>query len=307
VEAGPHPAAVPDRAVDLVVVGHLNLDILLEVGRLPGRDRTVPALSRRLQLGGTAANLALAAARWGVRTALVSRVGPDYPAEFEQRLRAAGIDLRGVERVAGVSSSACVIVHDARGDQFTVIDQGPMASPPDPRGPEPVLVDAARVHLTTGDPGYLRALQRRARARGIPVAVDPAQEIHYRWSPKQLAPYVADAEAMFGNEAELARAARLLRVGSVRALTTRVPLVVLTRGARGSRAYFRGGQVDAPAVRVRGRIDPTGAGDAFRGGFYAGWFAGEPLGHCLRAGSRAAATWLTERRPRGPPPGGRVR
>lgn len=289
---GPGP---PGRPVDLAIVGHVNLDHLLEVDRLPSPDRTVPAHQRRTLLGGPAANLALAAAAYGVRTALISRVGTDFPDGFQRQLEAAGVDLRGLERVRGESSSACIIVHSARGEQMTIIDQGPMADAKHAVIPERVLAESSWVHLATGDPRYLRRVQRRALELGARVGVDPAQEVHYRWTSAELRPYFADAEILFGNEHEIAAAARLVADGDVRGLTDIVPLVVMTRGSHGARAYFRGGTIDVPSRRIPRPRDPTGAGDAFRGGFYTAWFVGESLRYCLRAGTRAAARWLTDR------------
>ncbi|HYK93206.1 MAG TPA: PfkB family carbohydrate kinase [Thermoplasmata archaeon] len=288
-------SAPPARPLDLAVVGHVVVDHLVSVARLPARDRTVPALARSDELGGTAANLALAAAGFGVRTALISRVGVDFPPSFRARLATAGIDLRGLERVSGATSSTCIIVHDAAGEQMTVIDQGPLGDAHDAPIPDAVISQSSWVHLGTGDPAYLRRIQRRARELGRSVAFDPAQEIHYRWDRRRLQPVLAAAEMLFGNDHEIAAVVRLTGAGSVRRLLDIVPTVVMTRGARGARAYFRGGQVDVPSVRVPHVADPTGAGDAFRGGFYAGWFAGEPLPRCLSAGSRAAASWLRGR------------
>ncbi len=294
-----------DRGIDLAVVGHVNLDHLLEVSSLPGPDRTAPVTRRRTELGGTAANLALAAARLGVRTALVSRVGADFPAPFLERLSTAGVDLRGLERVPEEGSSACVIVHDAHGGQMTFIDQGPMTDARAAPIPTAVLGDAAWAHLATGDPRYLARIARWAKEHGVRVAVDPAQEVHYRWTGPMLVPYLSLAEVLFGNEHEIARVAELVGASSPRALTESVPLVVMTRGARGVRAYYRGGRVDVPAVRMKGPRDPTGAGDAFRGGFYAAWFDGEPLARCLSSGARSSAHWLRRRNSHSSVRGGR--
>src|SRR5579859_7276765 len=96
-----------DTPLDLWVVGHTNLDHFLHVRELPKRDRTIPIARRETHLGGTAANIALSAAYWGVRTGLVSRVGPDFPPEFRSRLEAAGVDLRGLTVDESTPSSAC--------------------------------------------------------------------------------------------------------------------------------------------------------------------------------------------------------
>ena len=280
---------------DLAVAGHLNLDHLIEVPDLPARDRTVPVRRRRTVLGGTAANLALAASQWGVRSALISRAGADLPRGFLTDLARRGVDVRGVEKVAGVASSACFIVHDAKGGQVTLIDQGAMDDAGRGAVPERVLRECGWLHLGTGHPRWIARLEAWARTHRLPVAVDPAQEIHYRWDADSLHGLLEGAEIFFGNESEVEEAVSLLKVGSADELTHLVPLVVMTRGRRGARAYFRGGRVDVPAARLARVADPTGAGDAFRGGFYAGWFAGQPLERCLIAGQRSAYRWLMER------------
>jgi len=76
------------------------------------------------------------------------------------------------------------------------------------------------------------------------------------------------------------------------ALLEYVPLVVCTEGAKGVTAVSRRGTVHVAARRPKRRRTAVGAGDAFRGGFYAGWFEGAPLVGCLEAGTRAAARWI---------------
>ena len=281
-----------DLPLDLLVVGHTNLDHLLRVPGLPEKDRTAPVLSHELALGGTAANIARAAAFWGVRVGLVSRVGADFPPAFRAQLVRARVDLRGLESVRSAFSSACYIAEDGKGGQSTLIDQGPMGDDFRFRVSPPVLARAPWAHLTTGAPEYLFATQSAVRARGGRVAVDPAQEIHYRWTAGGLRRLLRGSEILFGNEHEVERAAELLGVKGPSALLDRIPTVVVTLGKRGAAAYSRSGTVRVPAVRPRRLRQITGAGDAFRGGFYAGWFEGTPLKGCLVAGVRSAARWI---------------
>lgn len=282
------------RPLDLVVAGHANLDRFLRVPHLPRPDRTVPVTSDTTCLGGTAVNLARSAAGRGVRTGLVTRVGPDFPEAFRRQLEAEGIDLRGVESVGEGTSSTCFIVEDGRGGQMTLIDQGPMADGSGAVIPEAVLASASWVHLATGAPAYLHRLRVAARRAGARVAVDPAQEIHYRWDGAGLRRLLDGAEILFGNRSEIERAADLLGASTPASLTETVPLVVMTEGARGARAFTRRGVVRARAVPVRRMRQVTGAGDAFRGGFYAAWIAGQPLGACLAWGARVAARWMAD-------------
>jgi sugar/nucleoside kinase (ribokinase family) len=279
-------------AGDLLVVGHTVIDRYWHVPGLPTRDRTVPAERVRAVLGGTAANIARATAARGVRTGLVSRVGDDFPKEFRRDLARAGIDLRGFETVRKAASPTCLIIEDGRGGQMTLIDQGPMGDESDAVLPERLLPSYPWVHLTTGDPAFQLRVLAAARTNGSRVAADPAQEIHYRWKAQPLRQLLAGSEVFFGNESEVSAAVRLTRSGRVAALTRLVPLVVVTRGRRGARAYSRSGTVDVPGRAPRPLRQVTGAGDSFRGGFYAAWLGGAPVFDALRDGVDAATSWI---------------
>ena len=291
---------------DLLVVGHTNLDRFLTVPEFPAPDRTVPILDRRTALGGTAANIARSAAAWGVPTGLVSRVGEDFPTGFLRQLHSEGIDLRGLEIVPHVLSPTCFIVVTRSAGQRTLIDQGPMGDASRAPISKSLIMEYSWVHLTTGDPVYQLRFASIARRLGLRVAADPSQEIHFRWPAKLLRNLLRESEILFGNVAEVEKAASLLGVSSTSALTELVPLVVMTDGRRGARAFHRRGTMRVPARRVSSGSTRVGAGDAFRGGFYAAWFAGQPLNHCLIAGTRSAASWIQKGGPNRPTPSGRI-
>ena len=293
---------------DLLVAGHTNLDHLLRVQRLPELDRTVPLIGRETRLGGTAANIARVAARLGVRTALHSYVGPDFPPEFRRKLRADGVDLEGLVRLPGTSSPACYITEADDGAQVTLIDQGAMAGRTRTRVPDALIARSRWVHIATGDPAYQLQVLRTARQSGQRVAADPAQEIHYRWNRRDLRELLESSEIFFANASEAERARRLLGIAQVRGLPRVVPLVVITLGSDGAVAYARGAVERVPGMTRPGKRHTTGAGDAFRGGFYAAWLRGEPLRRCVTEATRTAARWVAtggrwgRRQPnRGPP------
>ncbi len=278
-----------DSPRDLLVSGHVNVDRFLALEEFPSPDRTVPVVAYREELGGTAWNIARTAARYGVRSGLVTRIGGDFPSEFSVAMRSSGIDLRGVERTEGIRTPSAYILEDAQGRQRTLMDQGAMDAPPTAPPARPWLREYSWVHLTTGPPEYQLSLQRQARALGLRIAADPAQEVHYRWGRERLRTLLAGSEILFGNLSEITRVARLLSVPRVESLVERVPLVVRTEGPRGATAFARTGSVHVPSVRPRRIRTVVGAGDSFRGGFYSAWFAGAELAACLRAGTRAAA------------------
>ncbi len=283
---------IADRPRDLLVSGHVNVDRFLRLPRFPTHDRTVPVEAHRVELGGTAANIALTAAKYGVAAGLVSRVGDDFPATFWTRLRRSHVDLRGVERVRAVPTPTAYILEDRRAHQRTLMDQGPMADGVGTPVRYPWLGEYSWLHLTTGPPDQQLRLLEAGAKRGVRVAADPAQEVRYRWDRARLRRLLLGSEVLFGNRAEIDHIVRSLGARRPPELLAWVPLVVRTEGRRGTSAWDRGGAVHVDGQRPRSIRTVVGAGDAFRGGFYAAWFEGEDLRGCLRAGNRAAARWL---------------
>ncbi len=282
-----------DRPRELLVSGHVNVDRFLRLPAFPEPDRTVPVLEQRVEFGGTAGNLVIAATALGVRTGLIARVGDGFPPEFRTRLTRDGVDLRGLEQYPGVPTPTAYILEDAKGGQRTLLEQGAMGDGVRVRRASPAwITDYSWIHLTTGPPDLQLALAAAARRAGVRVAADPAQEVHYRWDPTRLAKLVGNSEILFGNRSEIDRVVARLGARRPEDLLARVPLVVRTEGSAGATAFSRAGSVHVRSHRPRRVRTVVGAGDHFRGGFYAAWFHGEDLRGCLDAGARAAARAL---------------
>ena len=275
--------------------GHVVLDHILTVPRLPRPDTSVGILDRQRYFGGTAGNLARAAGRLGVRTSLASFVGRDFPADYRLALRKDGVDLRDLRIVPGHATPQAWVFSDGRGHQMTVIDQGPWNL-----GERlPVLRHSVRdvevVHLGTGRPAYYAKVAALAEDLGRPLDFDPAQEISYLYDRRSFRDLFRRTRYFFGNEHEVALAMRYTGATSLRDLLRPVEAVIVTRGARGSRVVTPDGKIDIPAVRPRRVVEITGAGDAYRAGFYAGLARGYDLRRCGILAS-AVASFVVERK-----------
>ena len=292
----PPSRELDDRPRDLLISGHVNVDRFLRLAEFPTHDRTVPVEAHRVELGGPAGNIARTAVRYGVATGLVSRIGEDFPERFWKDLRAAHLDLRGVEHVPRTTTPTAYILEDRNGRQRTLMDQGPMGATPRRFPARPWLREYSWLHLTTGDPESQLHLLAEGRRAGLRATADPGQEVHYRWNAAQLRRLLAGSELLFGNRSEIEQIRRTVGARNTVALLERVPTIVRTEGPRGATAITRAGEVHVPARRPNRVRTVVGAGDSFRGGFYAAWFEGEGLEDCLRAGVRAAARWLEGRR-----------
>jgi adenosine kinase len=69
--------------------------------------------------------------------------------------------------------------------------------------------------------------------------------------------------------------------------------LIVTKGEKGSSIITKSGQADVPAVAPTREADPTGVGDAFRGGLLKGFAIGLPAAEAAKIGS-VAATYCLE-------------
>jgi sugar/nucleoside kinase (ribokinase family) len=271
------------------------MDYIIALPTLPSPNTSIQILDRQRYFGGTAGNLARTSARLGVRTTLASFVGTDFPEDYRRALRQDGVDLSDLRVVRGEATPTAWVFSDRRGNQIALVDQGAMRD----ASRRPLLRhsvdDVELVHLGTGRPEYYLRVARRAMDLQRTVAFDPSQEIHYVYRPGPFRTLLSAAHYFFGNEAEIARARRLVRATSTSELLRHVPVIVATRGARGSVVITRSGRLTIPRVRPSRVVDVTGAGDAYRAGFYAGLRHGHDLRRCGILAS-SVASFVVEHR-----------
>jgi len=129
------------------------------------------------------------------------------------------------------------------------------------------------------------------RTIGIPFIFDPGQQCA-RMSGDDLRDGVTGAAIVIVNDYEL----ELLRQKtglSEHDILTLARALIITRGEHGSSVVTRDGWVDVAAVTPHRIVDPTGVGDAFRGGLMKGIALDLPYEVCARMGS-VAATYALE-------------
>lgn len=277
----------------LCVLGHTNLDLHVQVKDLPIAGQSSPVLERATAWGGTANTIARHAASLGVPTRLWSRVGDGFPAEWRRAMEAEGIDLSHFEQRTSARMPSCVVVTDTLGRQAYLMDQGAMASlelEPVPADVAGGLAEDGWLHIATGSPlGYALAADA-AKRHGLSIALDPGQELRFQYDARSLEGLARYAQCLFVNEMELEAACTMLEASGPEDLLQLVETVVVTRGAKGASLY----RAHAKPVHQRAfavpLVDPTGAGDALRAGWYAALRAGHDPETALRWGQAAAAT-----------------
>jgi len=292
----PPPAAPP---YDVVTAGRTGVDIYpLQVGVGLEDVRTFGKF-----LGGTAANVAVAAARHGLRTALVTRTGDDPFGRFVHRaLRELGVDDRFVTPVADLPTPVtfCEIFPP---DDFPLYFYRRPAAPDmqlTAADFDPAAVRDARVFWTTGsalseEPS--RSAHHAAwavRARRAHTVLD----LDYRpmfWSSReaareQLSPALEQVTVAVGNldECYTAVGERDAHRAADALLDRGIELAVVKQGPKGVLARTRDELVEVAPIPVE-VVNGLGAGDAFGGALCRGLLSGWPLEGVLRFANAAGA------------------
>ena len=286
----------------VVCAGIVVADVFVPLlPRLPEPGELVATEDFVVETGGCAANAAIALARLGVRAAVVAKVGDDLFGDFvHDELSAAGVDVAGIGRAAGLGTSKTVIVSVSGEDRRFIHTFGANAAlsaadiaPAIAAAPDVLYVGGFLV-LPALRQDELAAQLRHARQAGTRVVFDVAVPSGGALSLDDVAgvlpevdyfvPNHDEAAALTGESDPRRQAERLLELGA--------GTVIVTLGERGLVAASRDETIELPAPRVD-FVEPSGAGDAFDAGLVYGLLQGWDLRRCLEFGSVIGASACT--------------
>ncbi|MFM9592259.1 carbohydrate kinase family protein [Streptomyces scabiei] len=283
----------------LLVVGDVVTDVVAR-HRGPLAAGTDTASAIRTLPGGAGANVACWAAHWGCADVrLLGRVGTDGAEWHERELRASEVRPHLVVDPDAATGTVICLVDTSDAAERTFLTDSGAALRFDPGDWSPSLLDGVtRLHLS----GYLffsepsRALVsvalRSARARGVPVSVDPASAgFLRRLGVARFLSLVEGVDLLLPSRDEASLLTGLPDPADAAAELSRlVPLVVVKHGAEGALIARNGGGAVSriPATPAVPR-DTTGAGDAFTGAFLATLLAGAEAEEAATEGCRAGA------------------
>lgn len=282
----------------IVLTGSIAYDYIMT---FPGRfrDHILPEHLDRLSLsflvdsmmrrpGGVAANIAYTLALLGEHPKVMATIGDDAQ-EYCEWLQRHGVDTSAVRVVPGVLTASFFVNTDTTNAQIASFYTGAMAH-------------AAELHfadldakpelavISPNDPAAMRAYVDECIELGIPYVYDPSQQI-VRLEAAILRRGIRSCRGLIVNDYEFAliRDKTGLRVDEV---VNTAEFVLITQGERGASIHAAGQEIRIPAVPPRFMVDPTGVGDAFRGGFLKGYLHGLGLERCGQMGALAATFCL---------------
>lgn len=237
------------------------------------------------KFGGTAGNIAYALSLLGEKPLIVATMGHDYQPYFEwlakNRIATGHIQIIPEETTAGA-----YITTDRADNQITGFNPGAMKHRTDfdfggLKPSESIAIIA---------PGNLDDMMNYSEAcagKGIPYIFDPGQSLP-GWRPEELLKCIRGARLLISNDYELELICKQTALGRDK-LCGLTETVITTLGEAGSRVSTKEGDIAIPTAPAKKVVDPTGCGDAYRGGLIYGITHGKSLAEAALMGSVAAS------------------
>ncbi|HVL97353.1 MAG TPA: 5-dehydro-2-deoxygluconokinase [Solirubrobacteraceae bacterium] len=284
---------------DLITMGRVGVDLYPEQVGVPLAEVTTFAKS----LGGSPTNVAVAAARLGDRSAVITKVGDDpFGAYVRAALRGFGVDDRWVGTHPALRTPI-VFCEIFPPDDFPLLFYREPAAPDMTIAPAELDLDAiraARAFWTTGtglsaEPSRSATLAALAARSRQPLTIHDLDHRPVFWEDEESAGQLArealaHATVAVGNRDEVAVAVgtRDPEAAAEALLDLGVELAVVKRGPEGTLARTRHERVEVPPVPVD-VVCGLGAGDAFGGALAHGLLQGWPLERTIRLANAAGA------------------
>jgi adenosine kinase len=243
--------------------------------------------------GGVAANIAFGMGMLGLRPALVGAVGADF-ADYRSWLERHNVDCESVYVSETAHTARFVCTTDDDMCQIASFYAGAMS---EARNIElsPVAERLGGIDLVligANDPEAMIRHTAEARQRAIPFAADPSQQLA-RISGEQARALIDGAAYLLTNDYE--KSLLEAKTGySADDVLDRVGVQITTLGSKGVEISGRGiTPIHVPCARELAKHDPTGVGDGFRAGFFAGLSWGLSIERSAQVGS-LVATYVIE-------------
>lgn len=286
----------------IVITGSIAFDYLM---KFPGyfKDHLVPEHLDKIsvsflvdtmvrQRGGVAPNIAYTLALLGDTPVIFGTAGEDID-EYKAWLAQKGINTKYIRKIPGVFTASFFANTDLSNNQICSFYTGAMAYAREFPLRDYQEEPPALVVISPNDPQAMDQYVSECQELGIPYLYDPSQQVA-RASGEELRRGVEGAYSLFVNEYEWELLQKHTGL-SASNMINMVKLVVITEGSEGAVVFEQGKETQVPVAPEKAIVDPTGVGDAFRGGFLRGWELG--LGSLIsgQMGSLAAAYCLEQR------------
>jgi len=283
----------------ITVTGSLAFDYIMD---FPGNfgDHIMPDKIHQLNLsflvktlqkqkGGTAGNIAYNLALLNSPVSIIGAAGSDF-SEYGQFLKNAGVDISKIKIIDNESSSSAYIMTDLKDNQISAFYPGAMN-----QNAQLSIENCEFVVISPNDPQAMVKFTKECQDKKIDYIMDPGMQLP-ALDASDLKDMVSGSTILIGNDYEVSLLKEktgltendlLKQVGVLITTLGDKGSIIQTAGLPGSPSRSPGppGRWSIKAAKPDQVLDPTGAGDAYRAGFLAGYLKGLDLKICGQMGA----------------------
>lgn len=234
--------------------------------------------------GGTAGNIAYTMNLLGCTPSVLAPIGTDGK-EYLDHFISLGISTQYIRPSQKFLTASAHIMTDKDNNQLTAFYNG-ACQEADTLSISEVKEKPSFVILS---PNYKHAMIRHAKEcmeQGIPFCFDPGQQLT-AFSSQELMLVIGQAHCYIVNDYEMKLTTE--KTGwSTEDMLDHVDMLIITLGENGSVIVTKEQTFEISSCPPRSVDDPTGAGDAYRAGFFSAYTQGHDLQTCGQVGSLAA-------------------
>lgn len=278
----------------IAVTGSLAFDYIMdfpesfEENIMPEKLKTlsVSFLAKNFtkNFGGVAGNIAYTLSLLKQNPIIVASGGGNDFDPYTAHLRENNVDDSSIHIVMNEFTANMFMITDKNNCQIAGFYPGAMAND------QNVKLSSIQADFAVIAPTVPEAMDNfitEAQKLQIPYLFNPAQQIP-RLSSDSLKKGIEKATILIGNDYEISLIQKKTGL-TIDAIRKKVDILVTTLGEKGSHIEQNGKKITVGIAKPKQIVDPTGAGDAYIGGFLAGYLGELPLKECGEMGATAAS------------------
>ena len=239
----------------------------------------------RREFGGCAGNIAYNLKLLGGDPKILATVGDDFDS-YRYQLEKNQLDTRFIKHIEGEFTAQAFITTDKDNNQITAFHPGAMNFAHE----NDFGTAIKEIPLGIVSPDGKQAMHDNAsnfEMANVPFIFDPGQGLPM-FSGEELNVFIQQASFAIVNDYE----SKMLqeKIGMTeQQIADKLTALIVTRGGEGANIYHDGVMSVIPPASISDAVDPTGCGDAFRGGLIYGMLQGKPWEEAGRIGSLCGA------------------
>jgi|LFRM01.1.fsa_nt_gb sugar/nucleoside kinase (ribokinase family) len=279
-----------DKSIDILTIGDLCADVILS------GDGVVPEFGQKekliddydIEMGGSCSIFACQAAKLGLRTVMIGKIGCDPFGEvIYETMKSSGVDTRYVIRDPASKTGVTVILNTGK-DRAMLTYTGTIDAVGRADVPEEILESVRHLHIGSYflikkiQPFYPEIIKKVKKCGGT-ISLDTNWDPAEKWDDGlwDILPYI---DIFFPNENEIKAITRRDSLEkAVAELEGMVPIIAIKKGEDGAEVHTDGKVYYAKALPVK-VADTVGAGDSFDAGFLYGYLGGASVQECAQFG-----------------------